>query len=113
MSYIKNISDQELVIELKRFMENAPKIYLPSVSIDTVIFSFHDEQLKVLLLRFGNTRSFMLPGGYIEKHENLDDAALRILQERTGLENIYLEQFYTSGNNARFKEGIVLETFKK
>jgi 8-oxo-dGTP diphosphatase len=113
MSHIKNLSDQELAIELKRFIENAPKIYLPSVSIDTVIFSFHDDQLKVLLLRFGDTRYFMLPGGYIEKHENLDDAALRILKERTGMENIYLEQFYTSGNNARNKEGILLETLKE
>jgi 8-oxo-dGTP diphosphatase len=113
MSHIKNLSDQELAIEIKRFIENAPKIYLPSLSIDTVIFSFHDDQLKVLLLRFGNTRSFMLPGGYIEKHENLDDAALRILQERTGLEDIYLEQFYTSGNNARYQESIVQETLKK
>lgn len=81
--------------------------------MDTVIFSFHHEQLKVLLLRFGNTPYFMLPGGFIKKQEDLDDAARRVLQERTGLGNIYLEQFYTSGNSSRSNEQVVQHTLQQ
>lgn len=112
MSLMKNLSDKELERGIKDFLEAAPKTYLPGVSIDTVIFSFHNNKLKVLLLRLGDMPYFSLPGGFIKKEENLDDAALRTLQERTGLENIYLEQFYTSGNAIRFNENIVHEKLK-
>jgi len=86
---------------------------MPGVSVDTVIFGFHNDKLKVLMLRFGDTPYFVLPGGYIMKEENLDDAALRILQERTGLKDIYLEQFYTSGNTSRSKEAVGRELIQK
>lgn len=109
MGYLKNISDKELKAGIKEFMQTAPDIYLPGISVDSVIFGFHNDVLKVLLLRFGNTSNFVLPGGYIKKEEDLDNAALRILQERTGLNNIYLEQFYTSGNTDRFKKNIARE----
>jgi ADP-ribose pyrophosphatase YjhB (NUDIX family) len=75
--------------------------YLPGISIDCVIFGFHDNQLKILLLNFKNTDWFALPGGFIKESENLDEAAQRILEERTGLTNIYLEQFYVFGDKDR------------
>lgn len=113
MSYLKNISDSGLKKGIKDFMKTAPGIYMPGLSLDAVIFGFHDDKLKVLLLRFGDTSYFTLPGGYIKKDEDLDDAALRILQERTGLENVYLEQFYTSGNKSRSKETVAKEIVEK
>jgi 8-oxo-dGTP diphosphatase len=103
------ISDAALKNGIRQFLETAPDIYMAGVSVDTVIFGFHHDKLKVLLLRFGNTPYFVLPGGYIKKEEDLDDAALRILQERTELQNIYLEQFYTSGNISRSNEKVALE----
>ena len=36
-------------------------------------------------------------GGFIFEDEHLDDAAHRILYERTHLEDVYLQQFYTFG----------------
>lgn len=39
--------------------------------------------------------------------ENLDDAVRRGLKERTGLDKIYLEQFYTFGNTARYQPEIM------
>ncbi|MEA5137711.1 NUDIX hydrolase [Arcicella rigui] len=75
--------------------------YLPGISIDCVIFGFHDSQLKILLLNFKNTDWFAVPGGFIKENENLDEAAQRILEERTGLTNIYLEQFYVFGDKNR------------
>jgi hypothetical protein len=45
----------------------------------------------------------MLPLGFIEKDENMDDAAYRILKKKTGLDNIYLYQFHAFGNTLRSK----------
>ena len=88
--------------DLKEYWEVRP-LPLPSVSIDCVIFGFHDNQLKILLLRYKNTDFFALPGGFINQDENLEDAAARVLEERTGLQHIYLEQYYVFGDkNRRF-----------
>jgi 8-oxo-dGTP diphosphatase len=76
-------------------------LFLPGLSVDTVIFGFHDGQLMALLLQYQNTHSFALPGGFILKEENGDDAAQRVLRDRTGLSNIYLEQFHTFADNNR------------
>ncbi len=54
------------------------KLFLPGLSIDAVIFGFHDSQLMVLLLQYKNTNSFALPGGFILKKENANDAAQRV-----------------------------------
>ena len=75
--------------------------FLPSLAVDTVIFGFHDNQLKILLLEYRNTGLLALPGGFIKNTENLNDAARRILAERTGLQDIYLEQFYVFGDLTR------------
>lgn len=87
-------------------------IFLPGVAIDTVIFGFHDKRLMVLLLQYKNTNSFALPGGFIMKNENADDAAQRVLRDRTGLADIYLEQFYTfadiSRHDTSFMKGIMM-----
>ena len=77
------------------------KIFMPGLAIDTVIFGFDENRLKILLLKYENTNLFALPGGFIEKDESLNNAAKRILFERTSLQNIYLEQFYTFGDIER------------
>lgn len=76
--------------------------YLPGLAIDIVIFGFHENELKILLLEYHNTRLFALPGGFIQDTEDLDEAARRILFDRTGLRDIYLEQFATFGDYARY-----------
>ncbi len=87
------------------------RMFLPGIAIDTVIFGFHDKRLMVLLLQYKNTNAFALPGGFILKKENANDAAQRVLEERTGLSNIFLEQFYTfadiSRHDTSFFEGIM------
>ena len=75
--------------------------FMHGLAIDSVIFGFHDHQLKVLLMRYNKTGVVALPGGFIHKTENLDDAAIRIVSERTGLKDIYLEQFYVFGDYGR------------
>lgn len=89
-------------MELKKIIEEKSQesweIYLPSISIDCVVFGFHDGELKVLVLRMKGKNLLGLPGGYVEKRENLNEAAIRILKSRTGAENIYLNQFSTFGD---------------
>ncbi len=75
--------------------------FLPGLAIDSVIFGFHENQLKILILEYRDTGVFALPGGFVEENENLNDAAKRVLARRTGLHDIYLEQFYTFGDIAR------------
>ena len=107
------ISNNELKKIMRQFLETAPDIYMPGLSVDTVIFGFHNDKLKVLLSSVGDPPSFGLPGGFVRNDEDLDDAALRILQERTGFENIYLEQFYTSGKKDRSNEKMMKELIEK
>lgn len=67
--------------------------YLPHLSIDCVVFGFHDAVLKVLVVQMKEDSLWALPGGYVLKTETLNEAASRILLERTGASNIYLQQF--------------------
>lgn len=81
-----------------------------NISVDCVIFGFDGSSLKVLLVErelreagTGNVifQDLTLTGNHIFLHEELDSAAYRILDDLTGLENIYLEQFYTFGSPKR------------
>jgi hypothetical protein len=90
---------------LHNFFEQG-HLFHPNLSIDCVIFGFHEGLLKVLLLEFKNTKHLALPGGFVYKDESVDAAAKRILEERTGLKNIYLEQFYTFGAAERCKNSV-------
>lgn len=83
---------------------------VPNISVDCVIFGFDFEKLNVLLLKrelrdetTGNhlINDYTLTGYHIFEDEDLDQAASRILKGLTGLDNIYLEQFYTFGSTTR------------
>lgn len=87
--------------DIKEIFRNLHEHYIPHVSIDCIIFGFHNNQLKVLIMNFKNIEGYGLPGGYIRYNENMDDAARRILKERTGLDHLFLQQFYTFGNTDR------------
>lgn len=83
---------------------NSPseKTYLPHIAYDSVIFGFSRGKLKILILEYHNTGWFALPGGFVKRDEDLNDAVRRGLAERTGLTRIHLEQFYTFGNLSRY-----------
>ena len=74
------------------------------ITVDTVILSMFEDELKVLLIK-RHTEPFKdkwaIPGGYVRMSENLDQAAERVLKERTGVENVFLEQLYTFGDPLR------------
>ena len=81
--------------------EFSSKNWLPGISVDCVVFCFHENQLKYLTLKFLNSDVWSLAGGYVGIQESLNDAAKRVLHERTGLTDIFLEQFYCFGEFGR------------
>ena len=81
--------------------------YLPHIAYDSVIIGFSGKDLKILIMEYHNTGLFALPGGFVKKNETLDSAVRRGLEERTGLKNIYLEQFHTFGDLERFKPEVM------
>lgn len=81
--------------------------YNPHVSVDCVVFGFDGENLKVLLIErtIDEENDFYsdkkLPGSIIYEDEDLDTAAARILNELTGLKNVFLSQFQSFGDPDR------------
>ena len=90
--------------ELKEYCINAQENYLPHISIDCVVFGFHEGLMKVLVLKMKNEGENYLPGGFLLKNEPIETAAVRILKERTGLDDIFLQQFHVFGDPERSKE---------
>jgi 8-oxo-dGTP diphosphatase len=91
--------------------------YLPSpterhaVSVDVVIFSLREGDLKVLLIRRAAPPfkgKWAIPGGFVRANESLEEAALRELEEETGVRNVYLEQLYTFGAPKRDPRGRII-----
>jgi len=72
----------------------------PSVTVDIIIFTIKENDLKVLLVK-RNIVPFKdvwaLPGGFVLKNESLEEAARRELYEETGVKDLYLEQLYSFG----------------
>jgi len=84
-----------------------------AISVDCVIFGFDNNELKVLLIKsdleeFNNLWSLL--GDLVNPDENLDDASYRVLKERTGLDDVYLEQVYSFGEVGRHPAGRVITT---
>jgi 8-oxo-dGTP diphosphatase len=80
--------------------------YIPQLSVDCVIFGFSHNQLKVLSPKLIFKGDFWsLPGGFVRQDESIDQAARRILEQRTGITDIYLEQFHVFGNKDRSNLG--------
>ena len=87
--------------EISHHFNKGQDIYLRHVSVDCVIFGFHENKLNVLLLKAKYADACALPGGFILKEEHMDDAANRILKDRTGLDDIYLQQFHVFSEPGR------------
>ncbi|WP_209390992.1 NUDIX domain-containing protein [Chryseobacterium sp. RR2-3-20] len=75
----------------------AKEVYLPHLSADPVIFGFDKNELKVLLIKMNYRKKWFLPGGFIDKNLDLDEAIKKILAKRAGLTNIFVEEFGVFG----------------
>lgn len=84
-----------------------------AVSVDCVIFGYENKELKVLLIKsdleeFAGLWSLL--GDLVRPDEDIESAPYRVLRERTGMEDVYLEQVHTFGNLGRHPSGRVITT---
>lgn len=92
------------MIDLGNFFKSA-------FTVDNVIFGFDEADLKVLLIKRGEEPyqgKWALPGHFVYSDEDLHSAANRVLEELTGLKNVYLEQVKTFGAVDRHPVGRVI-----
>lgn len=97
-----------MIYDAVELVQNYPKVAL---TVDCVIFGFEDNKLKVLLIRSdleAYKGRWSLLGDIVSETEELDDAAYRILLERTGMTNVYLDQVYSFGTPDRHPGGRVV-----
>jgi 8-oxo-dGTP diphosphatase len=82
-----------------------------AVSVDCVLFSYEKKELKVLLIK-SDLKEFeglwSVLGDLVKPDEDLEDAPYRVLKDRTGLDDVYLQQVYTFGTIKRHPSGRVI-----
>ena len=84
-----------------------------ALSVDCVIFGYDNKELKVLLIKsdleeFSGLYSLL--GDLVRPDEDLDSAPYRVLKNRTGMDDVYLEQVHTFGSIGRHPSGRVVTT---
>lgn len=85
-----------------------PKVAL---TVDCVIFGFEDNKMKVLLIRSDlevYKGKWSLLGDFARETETLDEAAYRVLLERTGMSDVFLDQVHTFSRPDRHPGGRVI-----
>jgi 8-oxo-dGTP diphosphatase len=105
---IKNSADAKSLKNIQTEVQHFNKVAL---SVDCVIFGFEENKLKVLLIRSDLKKfkdKWSLLGDLLSPNEDLDAAAYRILKERTGLDDLFLEQVNTFGKFNRHPGGRVV-----
>lgn len=83
----------------------------PSVTVDVMVFTILEDQLKVALIKRGVAPyqgRWAIPGGFVKLDESLEDAARREIKEEAGLSDVFLEQLYTFGAVNRDPRGRVI-----
>lgn len=65
------------------------------VAVDCIILGFHNNEIRLLVHNREMEPAkggLSLMGGFVQRAESLNDAAIRVLTNLTGLENIFMEQ---------------------
>jgi 8-oxo-dGTP diphosphatase len=83
------------------------------LTVDCVIFGFDENTLKVLLIKSDLapfTGKLSLLGDNVRSNEDLNAAAIRVLKQRTGMNDVFLEQVHTFSEPNRHPGGRVVTT---
>lgn len=107
ISITANIKPQ-LVKDAGKLVQTYPAVPL---TVDCVIFGFEENKLKVLLIKSDlevYKGQYSLLGDIVQDNEDLDDAAYRVLKQRTGMNDVFLEQVKVFGDPNRHPGGRVI-----
>lgn len=87
----------------REYILNLQATAIPQLSINCVIFGFHDRKLQVIVnhISIDQSRLVVLPGGFIGQNEDVSQAVERIVRESTGLEHMLFRQFAVFGDASR------------
>jgi len=83
----------------------------PSVAVDVVVLTIQDGSLRVALVERTEHPArgcYALPGGFVRMDESLEEAARRVLLQKAGLSDVFVEQLYTFGRVDRDPRGRVI-----
>lgn len=83
----------------------------PSVAVDVVVMTVDGGALRVVVYRRDEHPArgkYALPGGFVHLDESLDDAARRLLADKSGLRGVFFEQLYTFGAPGRDPRGRII-----
>jgi 8-oxo-dGTP diphosphatase len=95
---------------VKKFQQDREYFQI-GVSIDCVILGYEKGKLKVLLIECKLKEYeglWSLLGDILQPEEDIDEASYRILRDRTGLDDVFLEQVQTFGSVQRHPGGRVI-----
>jgi 8-oxo-dGTP diphosphatase len=98
---------------INTWMTHIGQVSKAAISVDCVIFGYNENTLKVLVLECNMPPFEKLPslvGDLIQGDESLEEAAARVLFQRTGLGKLYLEQVNTFSAPDRHPLGRVVST---
>ncbi len=82
-------------------------------SVDSLIFGCRNGHLEVCLIQHADgpaTGQWGIPGDFLYDNESLEDAAVRTLRTRTGIDDIYLDQLHTFSALDRYPGERVITT---
>ena len=81
------------------------------LAVDCIIFGFDGQRLKALFIKRAfnpGMNKWSLMGGFVQANEGVEEAASRILDQLTGLSNVYMEQLHCFGDVQRDPGGRVI-----
>jgi len=115
---MENDESDELKLQHKQFAvpyyEIAyEKFFQFGLSVDCVVFGYHDKKIKVLLIKRGAAPfkgGWALPGDLVYPNENIEVAAQRVLKDLTGINKLFMDQTKVYGQVDRHPAGRVITT---
>lgn len=105
---LNGFHNQVLIKDPSSLVQSYPRVPL---TVDCVIFGFEENELKVLLIRSDlevYKGLWSLLGDIVKDNEQLDEAAYRVLKERTGMDDVYLDQVRAFSRPDRHPGGRVI-----
>lgn len=108
---LKNLSNSSFAVPYYEI--SYEKFFQFGMSVDCVVFGYHQRKLKILLIKRGAAPfkgDWALPGDLVYPNENIDVAARRILRDLTGIGDLYMEQTKVYGRVDRHPAGRVVTT---